>query len=447
MEISVENISSLERKMTVMLPASRVKEEADKILQNYGQRARLDGFRPGKVPKAVLQQRFGASAQQEALSEVIQKAWPEAVDQEGVRPAGYPKIDLVEPSVADGEAEQFGFTAVFEVYPQIELQSLSGMGVDKPTVEIVEGDVDDALESLLQRGRTWEATDRAAAEGDQVSIDFVGSIDGELFDGGSGEDISLELGAGQFLKELEDGIVGQAAGEERDISVTFPDEYQAESLQGKTANFKTTVKEVRESVLPKADDEEFLKTAGITEGGVEALRAQLKDSLERERDNRVDEKLKEQVFDALYEKHPIDIPHNLIHEEVHSMQHQAADSMGMGHKGHEEVHKMFPEDMFKDRAKKRVSLGLTLAEVIKARNIELDDSDVDAELERMAAGFGDPEQFKNYYRSNPQNMESIRSRILETQVMQSLLSEMTINEQSMSYADLVKAGQPEPAEA
>ncbi|MGJ8670992.1 MAG: trigger factor, partial [Oceanococcus sp.] len=249
MQVSVESAEGLERRMRVSIPSAEYEQAVKVNLQKIGQNARIDGFRPGKAPARVLEQRYGARARQDALTDLLENTYPKALQESGVQPAGQPQIEF--DAIEDGK--DMSYVAIFDVYPEIEVQGVEGMAIKDAQTEVGDSDVDTLIQRLREQGKTWEDKDGAAELGDQVKIDFAGTIDGEAFEGGSGEDSDLELGSGRFLKEMEDGIVGMKAGESRDVPVTFPEDYHAEDLQGTAASFAVTVKTLQSSLLPEGD--------------------------------------------------------------------------------------------------------------------------------------------------------------------------------------------------
>src|SRR5699024_4424865 len=280
MDVSVENPGGLTRRMKVAIPAARVTEAVEAKVRRVGQHAKIPGFRPGKVPFKVLYQRYGDGARQEVVSELVQSAFPEALEQAQLKPAGQPELDLDE--VAPGEPLEF--TASFDVYPEIELVGLDAISVEQPSAEVTDADVGKTVERIREQNKAFVDAEREARDDDQVTVDYVGRIDGEEFAGGTGEDVNIILGEQRFLPDLERALVGRTAGEQFDVDVTFPDDYGSEDVAGKTATFSVTVKSVQEPELPELDAE-FLEQLGIEEGGVDTLKERIRESLEQEKDN------------------------------------------------------------------------------------------------------------------------------------------------------------------
>jgi trigger factor len=296
MQVSVENGEGLERRMTVGLEPERIDAEVDKRLREFARSAKLPGFRPGKVPAKILRQRYGGKLRQEVFGELMQSSFAEALTKEELRPAGVPQI---EPDI-DASAKRYAYTAVFEVLPQFELGALEGKALKRPVAEVTDADLDAMLTQLREQRKTWNPVERPAETGDQLTISFVGTIDGEPFEGGSGEDAKIELGSGRMIPGFEDGLLGAQADEERRLDLRFPDEYHAESLKGKPVVFDVHVSEIAEAVLPEVDAE-FAKGFGVADGDLERLRTDVRQNMVRELRERVDTRVKNQAMELLLE--------------------------------------------------------------------------------------------------------------------------------------------------
>ncbi len=426
MEVSVETSQGLERIMTVTVPAERVDKEVADRLNRMKNTVKLNGFRPGKVPMAVVKKRFGDSVLHEVAGEVIQASFGEAVNQEKLSPAGAPQIDPEE--IAAGKA--LTFKATFEVYPEFEITSFAGIKVEKPVVEIGEEDMDKMIDNLRSQQQSWSEVEREAADGDQVVIDFAGTIDGEAFERGSAEGVPVTLGSGSMIGGFEEGIAGMKAGDEKSIDVTFPEDYAAEELAGKEAQFAIKVSTVSEQVLPEVDDE-FISGYGVTEGGVEAFRKQIRENMQRECDQAVETVNKSQVMDGLYESHGFDVPGALIDEEAARM----VENMKQQMQGQEGV---LSPDLFKGQAERRVKLGLVLAEVVREHNVQVDPTLVQSHIERMAAGYEDPKEVIEWYNKNPQYLEGVQNLALEEQVVDLVMKDAEVSEASMGFEELMQ---------
>ncbi|WP_423821276.1 trigger factor [Salinisphaera sp. SPP-AMP-43] len=436
MDVSVENPGGLKRRLKVQIPAERVNSAVDEKIQRAGQHARIPGFRPGKAPKKVLYQRYGAQARQEALSELVQSTYPEAVEQSELNPAGQPDIELDE-FAEDGT---LSFTASFDVYPEIELKGLDSLAIEKPITEVTEANVENTLERIKDQNKSWEEVDRESADGDQVVVDYVGRIDGEAFEGGTAEDMEITLGEQQFLPDMERALVGRKPGEECQIDVSFPDDYGAEELAGKTATFDVTVKSVKEA-KPAELDEEFIKQMGVEEGTEEALRAKIRESLEQEAKHAVDTSMKTQTMDALYEANPIEVPESMVAQEIDRMRKEAMQRMPQEMQQNEEQAKqLLPDDALREQAEKRVALGLLIAEVISEKELELDQDKVSEKMDEVASGYGDQaEAVKNYYQQNPQMMQGLQAMVMEQQVVDQLLENAEITDKETELDELLNA--------
>lgn len=434
MDVSVEQTGGLKRRLKVQVPAERVNSAVDEKIQKVGQHARIPGFRPGKAPKKVLYQRFGARARQEAVGELIQVTYPEAVEQSELKPAGQPEIELDQFE----ENGPLSFTASFDVYPEIELQGLDSIAVEKPVVEITDADIDKTIERMRDQNKTWEDVDRESADGDQVITDFVGRIDGEAFDGGTGNDVEVNLGQQQFLPDMERGLVGRKADEAFQLDVTFPEDYGAEHLAGKTATFDVTVKAVKQARLPELD-EEFVKKMGVEEGTVEAFRDQVRESLEHEARHAVDTRVKSQALDGLHAANPTEVPESMVVQEIDRMRKEAMQRMPQHIRNNaEEAKKLLPDEVLREQAEKRVALGLLIGEVISERKIELDQDKVNEKMDEIASGYGEQaEAVKNYYRENQHLMQGLQAMVMEEQVVENLLGNAVVTEKQTELDELL----------
>jgi len=431
MQVSIETLDGLERRMTVHIPSQQVTDAVEKKLRDLSKSVRIDGFRPGKVPLKVVQQKFGGHVRQEVIGDVIESSYQEALIQENVRPAGMPSIESVD---SEGK-EEMSFTAIFEVYPELEKLELDAIEVEKPQVEIQDSDFDDMLEKLRQQRKTWKEVDAAAKSGHQVMVDFEGRIDGEIFEGGSGKDMPVELGAKQMLPEFEQGLEGIRAGEEKTVEVNFPEDYHGKDVAGKTAIFKLHATRVSEPQLPELD-EDFAKSFGVEDGNIDKMREDIRDNMEHEKDERLKLEIKTRALNGLLEHNEIIAPTALIAEEIKSLRRQAAQRMGQDPAAVDE--KMLPDQMFEADAKRRVQLGLLVGEVIRQEEIELDQSRVDDTIEEMATSYEQPEQVREYYRQNRQARSGVESMVLEDQVVNHILSKAKVTEKQVSFEDLME---------
>lgn len=427
MQVSVESLSNLERRMTVQVPAEKIDSEVENRLKSMVGKVRLDGFRPGKVPLSVIRQRFKSGVYQEVLGEVVQSTFQEAVAQEKLRLAGMPEIDPGTPK----PGETLEYTATFEVYPEIELADMSQIELTIPRAEVTEEDIDKMLENLRQQQKSWTPVDRAAKEGDQIVIDFEGSIDGEKFKGGKADNMPLVLGEGRMIPGFEEPLVGLKAGDEKTIDVTFPEDYHAKELAGKTAQFAIKVQAVNEATLPEID-EAFVKGFGIEDGSIEKLREDARSNMQRELDQAIARRIKAQVMDALVKAHDFEVPQAMIKQETARLREETTASMGQ-----QAGQNPLPDELFAEEAKRRVVLGLVIGEIVRANDIKLDDSRVQAMLEEMASGYEDPQALIQYYRSHPEHMDTLRGAVIEEQVVEWIREQAKINEEASSFEKIM----------
>jgi trigger factor len=428
MQVSVESPSAIERKITVEVPAERIDQEVDQRLKSMVGRVRIDGFRPGKVPFKVVKQRYGQDVFNEVVGQVLQSTFQEAVTQEKLRPAGSPEIEAMEAE----PGKPLNYTAKFEVYPEFDVGPVDALEITRPVAEIAESDMDKMIENLRQQRKEFEAVDRASQNGDRITIDYEGFIDGEAFEGGKAENAQIELGAGRLIESLESQLVGLNPGEEKTLDVVFPEDYHAEQLKGKTTQFKVKVNEVAEAKLPELTDE-FIAQFGITEGGVDAFRDEVRKNMQRELDGAVSGRIKQQVMDGLFDSNDVPVPEALVKEEIQRMRQQTAQQMGaQGMDG-----SMFPDDLFEGEARKRVALGLIIGEIVRQNEIKLDRDKVDAKIKEFAASYEDPEQVEQFYRTNPQAMAGVEAMALEEQVVDWVLEKAKVSDEKTDFESLM----------
>lgn len=436
MQVSVENTSALERRMTIAVPAERVETEVNKRLQQTAKRAKVAGFRPGKVPMSVIRQRYEDAARQEAFGDLVQASFYEAVVEQKLNPAGAP---AVEPKSFE-KGKDLEFVAIFEVFPEFSVAGFESISVERLSAEVADADLDNMLEVLRKQNVRFEAVERAAQDEDQVNIDFVGKIDGEAFAGGSAKGTQLVLGSGRMIPGFEAGLVGAKAGEERVVNVTFPEDYQNLDLANKAAEFTITVNSVSAPVLPELN-EAFFNQFGIKESTLEGFRTEVRKNMERELRQAIKTKVKNQVMDGLLAANPIEVPKALLENEVNRLRVQAVQQFGGNIKPEQ-----LPAELFEEQAKRRVVLGLIVAEVVKQFELKPDDAKVREMIEEMASAYQEPEQVIAWYYKNDQQMNEVRSVVLEEQVVDTVLQKATVTDKSVSYEEAVKPAQA-PAEA
>ncbi|MCY1516910.1 Trigger factor [compost metagenome] len=432
MQVSVENTSALERRMTVGVPAERIETEVNKRLQQTARRAKIPGFRPGKVPMNVIRQRYEGAARQEALSDLIQETFYEAVVEQKLNPAGAPSV---EPKVFE-KGKDLEYIATFEVFPEFQVAGFESVAVERLQADVKDADVDNMLEILRKQNTRFEKVEREAKNDDQLNIDFVGKVDGEAFAGGSAKGTALVLGSGRMIPGFEEGLVGAKAGEERVLELTFPADYQNLDLAGKAAEFTVTVNSVSEAKLPELNDD-FFALFGIKEGGLEGFRTEVGKNMERELRQAIKSKVKNQVMDGLLAANPIEVPKALIGNEVNRLRVQAVQQFG-GNINPEQL----PAELFEEQAKRRVVLGLIVAEVVKQFELKPDEARVRELIQEMASAYQEPEQVVAWYYKNDQQLNEVRSVVLEEQVVDTVLQKAQVTDKQVSYEEAVK-----PAEA
>lgn len=434
MQVSVETTSALERRMTITVPAARVDSEVNERINKTARTVRMDGFRPGKVPLAVVKKRFGASIRQEALGDLIRDTFYEAVTQEKLNPAGYPTIE----SVKDEGSADIAFVATFEVYPQVTVGDLSTITVERPVADITDADVDKMIDTLRRQRASWTDSSAAAVDGDRLDIDFEGSIDGELFEGGSGKGFSLVIGSKRMIPGFEDGLVGAKAGEERTLNVTFPENYQTEVLQGKAAVFKVKVNKVESPVLPELDAA-FITAFGIKDGGVDKFRADVRKNMERELKQAIKNKVKGQVLEGLIGAHTLEVPKALVQNEIGRQRENMLRQFGGNAKNINPD--MLPDDLFAEQSKRSVVLGLVIAEIIRSAEIKVDADRVRVLIEEIAESYETPSEVVNWYYGNQEQLQQVEAVVLEDQVVDYVLGKSQVSDKAGSYEEILRPQQ------
>jgi trigger factor len=428
MEVTVETTGSLERRMRVELPIAPIEQQVDTRLKSVARTAKFKGFRPGKVPAKVVRQRYGKQVREEVLGEVLQRSYSQAVTQEQLKPAGGPKIET-----EDENGETFAFTATFEVMPEVNLKDLDKIKIELPEVSISDEDIDAMLLNLRKQKATWESVDRKSVDGDRVTIDFVGKLKGEAFPGGEGKEYPVVLGAGQMLPDFEKGLMGVKAGEEKTFKVKFPKDYHAEDLAGKKADFTVNVHRVEAEELPELNDE-FAESFSVTEGGLEQFMTDVRENMERESSQKTKSDLREQVMSGLLENNPLEIPNTLKHAEMHSLQREAMQRLGV-----EDAEQAPPLDNFAEAAEKRVALGLLLRQVIVDKELKADEAMIRARVEELCAGYENAEDMVNMYLGNPQVMEQIEPMVIEQQAIDWIVENGKSKAKKISFKDYMNA--------
>lgn len=432
MQVSVETTQGLGRRLSITVPADTIKQAIKKELINAAKSVRIDGFRKGHVPMNIVEQRYGASVRQDVLGDAMQRSFVDAIIKEKINPAGAPNYVPGEYK----EGEDFTFAVEFEVYPEVELKGLDGIEVEKPVVDVNDADVDTMLDTLRKQQATWKDSDRAAQAEDRVTVDFTGSIDGEVFEGGKASDFVLAMGQGRMIPGFEEGLVGHKAGEEFVIDVNFPEDYHAENLKGKAANFAIVLKKVEERELPELT-EEFIKRFGVADGSIEGLRAEVRKNMERELKGAVRNRIKTQAIDGLVSANDIDVPVALIDGEVDVLRRQAAQRFG----GNEKQALELPRELFEEQAKRRVVVGLLLGEVISTHDLKADEDRVKTLIEEMASAYEDPSEVVEFYSKNKELMNNMRNVALEEQAVEALLAKAKVTEKTTTFTELMNQTQ------
>lgn len=427
MQVTVETKEGLERVLTITVPAANIEDAVNAELRNIAKNRRFDGFRKGKVPMKMVAKMYGSAVRHDKMGEVMQRHFIEAIVKDKINPAGTPTFAPVE----FAEGQDLVFTATFEIYPEVTLQGLDKVVVEKPQVEVKDEDVAEMLETLRKQQATWADADVAAEDGTRATINFVGSIDGELFEGGKADNFPLEMGQGRMIPGFEDGIKGKKAGDELTIDVNFPEDYHAENLKGKAAQFAITVVKVEARELPEMNDE-FVTKFGA-EGGVEGLKAEVRKNMERELAQAVKNKIKEQAINGLVEQNDIDVPSALIDQEVEVLRQQAVQRFG----GNADTAPELPRELFEEQAKRRVVVGLLLGEVIKSEELKADDEKVKALINEMASAYEDPTEVVAYYESNEQMMNNMRNVALEEQAVEAILAKAQVSDKEVRFNELM----------
>jgi trigger factor len=427
MQVSVETTGKLERRMQVQVPAERVAREIATRLKQLSRTARLNGFRPGKAPLTVIRQQFGPQVHREVIGELMQSSFSEAVTQNQLAPAGNPRI---EPQSIE-EGRDLTYVATFEVFPDVVLQPIASLELERTHADVTDADIDAMIERLRKQQMRFTAVERPGAAGDKATVDFEGSIDGVPFAGGKGENIAIVLGENRMLPQLEAGLIGAAPGEERTIEVDFPADYRATELAGKRASFKVAVKSVEAPSLPELD-EAFCQSFGVTEGGVDRLREDVAANMRRELEQTLRNRNKASVMDTLYRTNPIDVPNALLESQIRDMQMES-----MRRAGAKDASQVPPAEPLVEPARRRVALGLLFNDIIRRENIVLDPARSSARLDEMVGAYGDAAALKRAYLQNPDAMRQVESLALEDQVVDWVLAHAKVHDKASTFKELM----------
>jgi len=439
MQVTVEETGGLERRMTVQVPSERVETEVDSRLKSLARTARIDGFRPGKVPFRVVQQRYEGRVRQEVVGELIESTYRDALAEQNLRPAGDPRIEPrnLQPG------QDLEFVATFEIYPEVRLAPMEGLSVVRPVAEVSDADVDGMLEILRKQRVTWKTVDRPARDGDQVIVDYKATPEGGATPGYEEKNVPVELGASGFA-ELQPSLIGAGTGADITVEKTFPEDQANAALAGRTMRFDLHVVSVNEPDPPALDDE-FARAFGVEHGGLDALRTEVSANMRRELDQAIRANVKDQVLEALLAANPVDVPAALVEDEIDRLMAQSREQAP------EQVRAQnlnLPRELFQDRARRRVALGMLIAGLVKANGIQVDPARVRATVEAIAAAYEQPEEVVKWYYGNRELLSGIEALALEEQVVDWVLARATVTDQPTTFQALMKPGQvsrPEPA--
>jgi trigger factor len=428
MQVSVETLKGLERKVTVSVPSEKVEEEVSLRLRNLARKVKIDGFRPGKVPMDVVKSRYSDSVREEVAREMVQSTLYEALQKNELVPAGYPSV---EPEQLEA-GKDFRYTAVFEVFPIFEIDELNQAPVELIRSEDTDKDVEDMLEKLREQNKEWHEVSHAVKKGDKVVIDFKGFLEDKPFEGGSAEGHELVIGSGAMIPGFEDGIIGGKKDKPFDIKVTFPADYGHKDLAGKEARFNITIQKVMEGKLPALDDA-FAEKFNIKKGGIEALSKDIKDNMTRELERRVGMMNREKLFDALMKVNKIDLPLALIDKEIEHLKHDMYHRLfGHEHKENEKIPD-FPRELFEEQAMRRVHLGLLFSEYVKKHQITAEKDKVNAMIDKFASAYESPDELRTWYQSSKEHMAEIEALVMEDLVAEKIAADAKLKHKTMDY--------------
>ena len=435
MQVSIESSTGLERQLKIGVPADTIEQEVTARLQKATKTVSIKGFRKGKVPLRVVKQHYGKGVRQEVIGEVINSSFYKAIQQEDLRPVGQPRID----DLNDVEGKDLEFMAIFEVYPEVELAALTKVKISRPASELVETDVETMIEVLRNQQAKFEVADKAAEDGDQLNIDFVGTAKGEEFAGGSADAQDLVLGSDQMIPGFEAGLIGVKAGDETVLKLKFPKDYHSDDLKGKAVVFSVKVNTVANKELPELNDD-FFKLYGVEEGGEAKFREDIQANMERELRNAIRTKVKNRIMNQLFELNKVELPAALVTNEITNLKQQMVQQFGGG----QEIDlSMLPDDMFKEKAERRAALGVIVSELVKVEEITPDEVQVRARIDEIASTYEQPKEVVDYYYSKPELLSSVEAVVLEDQVTELVLAKAKVKEEVLSYEDAVKPD-PEP---
>ena len=434
MQVQLETLGALERRLNITLPMADIDAQVAQRLQRVARTAKVQGFRPGKAPLKIVEQNYGAQVREDVLGEEVQKSFAKAIQEQKIDIAGYPRFEPFDNQTATGES--FTFSAVFEVYPEVAVGDLSGQEIAKATCDVTEAEIDKTIDILRKQRTRFNHAERAAQAGDRVTIDFKGTIDGEAFAGGSADNYSFVLGEGQMLPEFETGVTGMSEGETKDVPLNFPEDYHGKDVAGKQAVFAITLKNVAEPQLPEVDAD-FAKNLGVTDGDVAKMRDEISKNVTREAKRRLQARVKEGVMQALLDVTPIELPKSLIDMEIGRLMQQAREDMMQRGYGAQMKDMPLPRELFEEQAKRRVSLGLILAAVVEKHSLSATPEQVKAFITEQAESYENPQEVIDWYYASPERLDGPASVVLEDNVVAFVLSQAKVNEQAVPFEELM----------
>lgn len=434
MQTNVENLGALERRLSVSVPQEKIETEVESRLKRMARTAKIHGFRPGKVPLKIVEKQYGPQVRQEVMGDVLQKSFSEAVSEQKLRVAGYPRFEAKQALANDPQASQFEFSATFEVYPEVILGDMSLISIERPLAKVDPADVDKTIEILRKQRIQFVPAERSAAVGDRINIDYHGVIDGVEFAGGKAENFPLTLGEGQLLKDFEEPLIGMKVEQSKTIAVVFPADYHGKEVAGKTATFEVKLNRVEAPILPGVDAE-FAKSLGVADGDTEKMRGEIQANLEREVSKRVKAKLKEQVMQALLDSTRIEAPKALVEMEVQRLMHGARNDLEA--RGLKVKDMPLPPDLFQEQAQRRVALGLILAEAVKIHGLHAKPEQVRALVEDFAQSYEHPGEVVQWHFSSPERLNQAESVVLEENVVAWVLEKAAVVDKTVTFDELM----------
>ena len=433
MQVQLTATGGLERRLEVAIPAAQVDGEVAQRLNKISRTARLKGFRPGKAPLAVIRQQYGEQVHGEVINDLMRASFSEAVAREKLNPAGGPRIE----PIAMGPGTDLKYAAVFEVLPEVKLQPLSDLTIEKPVASVSDSDLDAMIDTLRKQRPTFNEVARAAAANDRVNVDFVGKIDGAEFEGGAGQAVPIVIGAGRVMKEFEDALVGAKSGDTRSFTASFAADHANKKLAGKQASFEVKVGKVEEQ-LPAPLDEAFARSFGIADGNLETLRSEVRANMERELAEAIRQKLRTQVLEGLYTRNPLELPRQLVDEQIQELQIEMLRRAGV-----RDAKQMPPREPFEEPARRRVALGLLMSELVRNANLKVSREAVAEKLNELSASYSNPEEVRRNYLQNADAMRQIEAQVLEGQAMDWVVGQAKVTEKPATFGDLTQFGQAE----